>query len=302
MIFSELYSAYYNAVAGILTKAMDRGVSEKELQSVVVKNAFSESVLTILPALKSGKWPLLNDDLSSVLKHPPTMPLTTLQKRWLKSLLDDPRIKLFDATFPELDDVKPLFSREDYKIYDQYADGDPYEDEIYIKNFKLILSAIKEGLPVKITMINRHGKKIWVRFYPKGLEYSIKDDKFRIITDGCKFKQFHMGRIKECEYDTDNGPWNETPQKEDIKDLKLTIINERNALERAMLHFAHFEKQAEKIDETHYILRLKYYANDETELVIRILSFGPFIKVEEPEGFVNLMKERLILQKSCELK
>ena len=41
---------------------------------------------------------------------------------------------------------------------------------------------------------------------------------------------------------------------------------------------------------------------DETEIVIRVLSFGPYVKVLEPESFANLIKERLISQKSCELK
>ena len=41
---------------------------------------------------------------------------------------------------------------------------------------------------------------------------------------------------------------------------------------------------------------------DETEIVIRVLSFGPYVKVLETESFVNLIKERLISQKSCELK
>ena len=40
----------------------------------------------------------------------------------------------------------------------------------------------------------------------------------------------------------------------------------------------------------------------ETEIVIRVLSFGPYVKALEPESFVNLIKERLISQKSCELK
>ena len=59
-----------------------------------------------------------------------------------------------------------------------------------------------------------------------------------------------------------------------------------------------FEKQAERTDDGRYILRLKYYENDETEIVIRVLSFGPYVKVLEPEGFVNLIKERLISQKA----
>lgn len=302
MIFSELYSVYYNTVAKIIEAAFNPGTTEKDLQRCVVEEAFSESVLTILPALKSGKWPLLNDDLSPVLQHKPTMPLTLLEKRWLKAIAEDPRVKLFGVEFPELDGIEPLFTKEDYKIYDQYGDGDPFEDEKYIKHFRLMLSAIRSNRPVRITMMNRHGKEVWVRFYPKGFEYSLKDDKIRIIVTGCRFKQFNLGRIVTCDFYNGHGPWREKPKVEQRKDLTLLITNERNALERAMLHFAHFEKQAERTDDDKYILRLKYYENDETEIVIRVLSFGPYVKVLEPESFVNLIKERLISQKSCELK
>ena len=56
------------------------------------------------------------------------------------------------------------------------------------------------------------------------------------------------------------------------------------------------------MEDEQYVLHLRYYESDETEIVIRVLSFGPCVKVLEPESFVNLIKERLILQKSCELK
>ena len=74
----------------------------------------------------------------------------------------------------------------------------------------------------------------------------------------------------------------------------MLITDERNALERAMLHFAHFEKQAERTDDGRYILRLKYYENDETEIVIRVLSFDPYVKVLKPESFANLIKNAII--------
>lgn len=64
MIFSELYSAYYTTVARILETALQPGATEKDLQQQVLQNAFSESILTILPALKSGRWPLLKKDLT----------------------------------------------------------------------------------------------------------------------------------------------------------------------------------------------------------------------------------------------
>ena len=53
MIFSELYSAYYNTVAAILSAILDGEHSEQELQMIVTDRAFGESVLTILPSLKS---------------------------------------------------------------------------------------------------------------------------------------------------------------------------------------------------------------------------------------------------------
>ena len=53
MIFSELYSAYYNAVAAILSDILNGERSEKELQKTVVRHAFGESVLTVLPSLKT---------------------------------------------------------------------------------------------------------------------------------------------------------------------------------------------------------------------------------------------------------
>lgn len=69
-----------------------------------------------------------------------------------------------------------------------------------------------------------------------------------------------------------------------------------------MLHFAHFEKRAERTDDGRYILRLTYDADDETELVIRVLSFGPCVRVLEPERFADLIRQRLTAQKSCGLR
>ena len=81
MIFSELYSAYYNAIADILSGIIDGEHNEKELQKAVVDRAFGESVLTIMPSLKSEKWQLVHSDMTTTIEHKPTMPLTTIQKQ-----------------------------------------------------------------------------------------------------------------------------------------------------------------------------------------------------------------------------
>ena len=118
MIFSELYSAYYNTVSKIISKIVDGEHSEKELQRIVSENAFEESTLTIVPSLKNEKWQLVSSDMKTPLEHKPTMPLTVLQKQWLKAISLDPRVKLFDIKFDGIEDIEPLFTPKDYYVYD----------------------------------------------------------------------------------------------------------------------------------------------------------------------------------------
>ncbi len=95
MIFNEIYSAYYNAVAKIIASIIDGNADEKTINKIIEENAFGESMLTVLPSLKSGKWQLVKADMTTPLRRVPTMPLTTIQKQWLKAISLDPRIKLF---------------------------------------------------------------------------------------------------------------------------------------------------------------------------------------------------------------
>ena len=78
--------------------------------------------------------------------------------------------------------------------------------------------------------------------------------------------------------------------------LDLEITNERKALERSMLHFSHLRKETEHAGENLYRMRLWYRPEDETELVIRVLSFGPMIRVIAPEGFKRQIVHRLTKQ------
>lgn len=302
MIFSELYSAYYNAVAGILTKAIDHPLKKGELHEIVQKNAFGESILNIEPALLDERWQLLLQDGSTTIKNKPTMPLTLLQKRWLKAIYADPRIKLFtDENFP-FGDVEPLFTADDISVFDKYSDGDPFEDERYIKTFRLILHAIKSGQPLSIDTQNRKGTITHMVVKPERLEYSEKDDKFRLFSSGCRYGgTVNLGRIVCCKpYLKPFSVDLHYKMLSQIKTVEFELVDERNALERVLLHFAHFEKQAERLEENKYKVTVKYEKDDETEMVIRILSFGPMVKVTAPQHFVDLIKERLISQKSCE--
>ena len=303
MIFSELYSAYYNAIASIIAEVIEGEHSEKELQKVVSERAFGESVLTIMPSFKSEKWQLVHPDMTTALEHKPTMPLTTLQKQWLKAITLDLRIKLFGVEIPGLEDVEPLFTQEDYHVYDKYSDGDPFEDEEYIRQFRVILEAMRKGTQIKFEMTNRFGKPMFIRCHPVRLEYSEKDDKFRLVTAGWRsVSTVNLAKIRACVHYTGEKPLDNEVREKLYDIITLKVTDERNALERVMLHFAHFEKQAEKLDKNTYLLKIKYAHDDEPEMVIRILSFGPLVEVIGSDNFKKLVIEKLKKQKNCGLK
>ena len=304
MIFSELYSAYYNAVARVIDKILEGERNPKELQRIVNKNAFGESGIAIFSAIKNEKWHLVSKDMETPVEHSPTMPLTLLEKRWLKAISLDPRVKLFDVEFPDLDDVEPLFTSDDYYVYDKYSDGDPFEDEEYIKKFRTVLQAMREGKQIKFEMENRNHAYTYVRCVPERLEYSKKDDKFRIITGGSRVvSTVNIAKMRFCSiYHGEEKLTKRLQRPTKYSTVTIKITDKRNALERVMMHFAHFEKQAERIDKETYLLKVKYDVKDEAEIVIRTLSFGPMVEVVEPQSFIELIKERLLRQMKLGLK
>lgn len=297
MLFSEVYGSYFNTVAAILREAGKEKLTDKSLNEAVQKFAFGESVLTIPQAIRDESWPLIKKDGSSVIVNEPTMPLTLLQKRWMKALLQDARIKLFEPSEEGLEDIEPLYDTDSFVYFDRCNDGDPFEDGQYIRNFRTILTAVKEKRKVRVHFESRLGlKRSWV-IVPHSIEYSTKDDKFRVISiNGTQINTVNMARIQSCELlePCPTEAYGTFSYRE--KSLSFELTDERKALERVMLHFSHLEKQTERLDDKHYKVTLYYQQEDEAELLIRILSFGPVIRVTEPESFVKQIKQRLQMQ------
>ena len=297
MIFSEIYGSYFKAVSAILAKAVDGALTERELTRTVLANAFGESLITIPAKLTDGSWPLITKDYGTPLRHKPHMPLTTLEKQWLKALLLDPRVRLFDPSEEGLEDVEPLFTPGQFVYFDRYADGDDFTDPAYIAHFRLILRAMHEKRKLRVRFHGHRGTRQSYLCIPYKLEYSSKDDKFRLVT-GYKGWPLtvNLSRIDSVQL---LDPWDESeyrlPQEREAT-LVMELLDIRNALERTMLHFSDLEKETERIGDRRYRITLRYRQGDETEILIRILSFGPVLKVIEPEGMVAQIRDRLAKQ------
>lgn len=298
MIFSEIYSAYYHAVAHLVNKAIDGELNEKSACDIVCDTAFSESFVYIMNAIKSEEWQVIAKDFTTPLKHKASMPLTTLQLGFLKAISLDPRFALFADRIEGLDDVDPLYSAKDFYFTDMIQDGDPYNNEEYIGNFRTILQALKEKRKLSISFLSGKGYSHRNTYIPRKLEYSQKDDKFRLLCKGnYKLVVINLARIVSCELLDSYEDISLKPYYRKKNSVILEITDERNALERAMLHFANFEKETMQTGEKRYKMKLIYNGDDETEVLIRVLSFGPMVKVLGPKAFTDQIKQRLINQK-----
>ena len=296
MLFSEIYGAYYNCVAEILKIACDHAPSVDEMMKITREKGFEETNLVLIPALQKEQYKLLRRDGTTPIKTPPQMPLTTLQKRWLKAVTCDRRFVLFAEEIEGLENIDPLFTPDAVEVFDSYGDGDPFEDPDYIAKFRLVRGAIHSGRALNVKTCSGTGNIRSYIMIPRLLEYSEKDDKFRVFgvaRNGSVV--FNLNRLMEASlYDGDVAAlgFKESGKKRE-REVVFELVDRRNALERVMLHFAHFEKETVKIGEDRYLVKLRYDKDDETELVIRILSFGPMLKVTEPQNFIELIRERI---------
>ena len=307
MLFHEIYGSYYNVIAAVLTEALSEDLNAGKIRKIIQEKAFDESILNIPEKLQEN-WALLTPDYKTRLQNPPTMPLTTLQKRWLKALLMDPRIQLFFSDITEQDellsDVTPLFTPEQIVYFDRNTDGDPYTDPAYIARFHIILEALKKELPLKITYLSPRNQETERMVFPQYLEYSSNDDKFRLQTTKQTEKEpangqlLNLSRIQTCEIIADKkGTFHRQhdwiPSAQSRTTVTMVVNDERNAMERVLLHLSSYERQAKQLSDHTYEIQITYDRAEETDILIRILSFGPYVRVTAPEPFVKKIRMRL---------
>lgn len=326
-LFEKWYNCYYQVVRQILIEASTHPITRSRMNELSMKYGFLESGLSIIPRLMDGQWPLLQNEntpssagassgFSPVLKHPEallpgSLPLTTLQKSWLKALLSDPRIRLFLSreAFSQiqtwLKETKPLFSPEDFYYFDRYKDGDDYGSPSYQEHFHTVLTALAWKRALNISYETRKGHRLTFIVLPCQLQYSSKDDKFRL----CCFQRagrkqgwgrkliLNLARFKSCSllFSAKINPARRFHLNHPAKDpVVIQISGERNSLERCMLHFASYEKHTHYDEEKNvWISSIYYDLADETGLLVEILSFGPVIRVLGPESFLAQIRERV---------
>lgn len=311
-LFSEIYSAYYNAVSQILENKV---VPLKDAVKIIKNSAFTESDLFIIPKMKDNNlWRFVrfeNKSLISNLLNIPFMPLTLLEKRWIKSVINDEKALLFidksdiDAINQKLQNIQPLYLKKYFHYFDIHNDGDNFSDINYIRHFRLILNAVKQRSIIEIDFISRKNNLISHRYLPFRIEFSAKNNKFRVYVAQMKGNYtyrigvINISRITNIR-PTDNIYFEPADMKRIFKScqspepIHITIFPQRNAVERFMMEFADCKKKTEYDKNTGVCQALLYFdTQNETEILIKLLSFGPVIRIDSPEYFTELFKKRI---------
>lgn len=313
-LFSEIYTCYYQIVKSILQ--YPAALTLDELRTSISGMGYEESLLYLIPKLTSGEWNLLErkgDIFLSKLSEDFYVPLTDLQKSYIRTILQDERIQLFldedkcDYLKQLLCDSQILWQPEDFYYYDRFTNGDDYSNPDYRQHFRTLLTAIHNHQYVDISYESRNNHRVHHHYLPCRLEYSIKNDKFRLLGTLRSDKQnrieiLNLDRMKSVTLMSEQADSipdiNESIRSSYYKEpVRLRIHTDRNALERTMLQFANYEKNTTKIDDNTYECLIYYNQKMETELLIEVLSFGPLIEVLGNERFLSQIKQRLKKQK-----
>lgn len=295
MLFHEIYNAYYRVIANILKEAAEHPMEPEAIRKMIKEEAFSESAIAICPKLTQNEWPLLSHG-RSVLQQAPHTPLSTMELRWLKTICQDPRVRLFVSSCNLSDDIKPLWREEDILYFDRYQDGDPFADTVYVAHFYTLLEAIREKKQIHLQYHSQKGKQFHYTGSVQQVEYSPKDDKFRVwLYTKKSFTVLNVAGIEECRLLSKPSASKTIPMEK--KQVLLHVYDERHSLDRAMLTFSDLQKVTRTLTEDTYEMTLFYDALDETEILIRILDFGPFMKIQEPKDMVERIKDRLQRQR-----
>lgn len=317
-LFSEIYGAYFRTAERILSAGT---ISAKEVQCMIQEEAFRDSMLFLPQKLMPDtpdSWGLLRKREDGVLERvtrsaPPSF-LTLLQKRWLKSKLADPKMRLFlsDAELAALEeqlgDVQPLYPAEVFRYFDRFGDGDPYDDPHYRRIFRITLEAMAQQETAEVDYISGSGKALRGVFLPLRMEYSRKNDKFRVLC--CRAGRhgaggtgvLNIGRITDIRMT--GRQLRNAPSTEEVlcrrrcrEPVQVLVSGERNGIERFLMEFSAYEKHTEwDAERGRCMVQLWYDTQDETEVLIRLLGFGPVLEILGPPAFREQAAERVARQ------
>lgn len=313
-LHNSINSRYHQIITMLLDLSQVREIYLEDVKDAISSKGFCETEPYLLPRLidsncKDNYRLFIKEGnmIRSRLKDPSYVQLSNIEYQWLKTASKDSRFRLFfkEDTYNKilhiLDDKEDLFDDFIFENIDEYVYSDDFTNNNYITNFNTILCAIRSKNVLNISYVNSRNKTTFGSYLPISLVYSMKENKFSLRAYNTSAKSnkkciLNLNGIKSINImDID------TPQVGNIsfmthkrKHVDIIINNNRNGFERVFYQLATYERETEYDEITgNCHMRLFYNSDYETELLITLISFGPIIKIIEPDKFVSQFRKRL---------
>ncbi len=317
-IFHELYGRYYQNMARILAATP---CTKEVIEQTIREEGFEESMLFLLPAVTGkAQWNLLEreDDIwYSKLLYEPYAPTTALERRWLKTQLQDERTafllseELREKFLERLKEEKELYRREDFDYFDRDSLSDPYRSERYQSAMRTALAGLQRRAELVLTYREENAEpnphnigagERTGRYLPLKMVYSMKKDRFFLYALEERPKSqpvlsiLKMSGVTEAEMAPDRRIADACAQAHRRRERLCAIVriqDERGALQRFLIQMTDFEKETREEGEKTVTVKVFYRQEQEQELTCRFLSLGPMLEVMEPGTMRRAIREKI---------
>ena len=247
------------------------------------------------------------------------VPLSAWELRWLCTILQDKKMNLFlsSDTIADLralipSDIKPI-NMSDIYVFDRYNSG---QYKINSDIFKTVISSLHKCATLQIRYKSVKGNEINGYYCPIHIEYSKRDDRFRLYVMRETTKRImimNFDRIISIKQVGTFFSMDECRQtlndffEKTSKEITIEFKDTRNIPDRILNEFSPWRKRCELIDSISktYRLTIYYYKSDELDILIRLMSYGPYIRFIDKEhtiykGIMERIDKQIQLFKSRE--
>jgi len=229
------------------------------------------------------------------------MPLSSIEMQWMNNILHHPLAKCFltqDEIARLLERIPDngLFDVNSPLLYDQFIDlDDILSTDGHAIAVSTLLAAIRENKKVALTYVSQYNRKSTWYCYPSHLEYSKRDNCFRLyaLTEKKKVRVFNLERVQNVLI-VDSGIAKEEIaekivefERENERHLVVLFSERKNIPDKILTEFSPWKKSCIKAGKDKYRMSLVYDADDSREIVVRLLSYGADIFVADDDGTVR---------------
>ncbi|OOM05886.1 WYL domain-containing protein [Clostridium saccharobutylicum] len=315
-LFHEYKNKYFHLVFRILNLAKN-GLYKDEIIRLIENEEYDEKVIG--KDFKTFEGMLLNQyskeanfnfleeregQYYSILNNEDSIPLkvrfSKLERYWFNGMIKEPVVQslLGKETLEKLEtaltDVKEKGSNKVIEFTNKVQNDFDIDLEKSTKDFYIILEGIINEKPIIYSNVDKNGNEYNNQLaIPIRIEYSLKDDKFRASLYSLEENRSIMVNLHTLKEVKIAHNFNSKVKREDVlKKLKekkysevpITIELEdiRGAMERCFMSFSSFERNSRTILKNKYEIDIYYYTFEEDEVVRKIMSLGPYVKVKSP--------------------